>query len=196
MENTIVREFGCMWISFQNQCKWESLILLLFWWMKFCSSGCSQRAMWRITHPVKTGPSRPPSSFWYWGWTHPTPAASGLGQKYCDKQKFKKILYCSDSFVSEDRQLCGIKPLRQTRQGKEKKQRTLQPLAVPAALTLSCSSLCNLCHSEREKQGEIYAMLTLSLCFCTRKRGERGSFANPVRQLDLFATDLSPGGRC
>lgn len=141
--------------------------------MKFCSSGCSQRAMWRITHPVKTGPSRPPSSFWYWGWTHPTPAASGLGQKYCDKQKFKKILYCSDSFVSEDRQLCGIKPLRQTGQGKEKKQRTLQPLAVPAALTLSCSSLCNLCHSEQVKQGEIYAMLTLSLCFCTFKRGTR-----------------------
>lgn len=77
---------------------------------------------------------------------------------------------------------------------KGEKAKDLQPLVLPAALTLSCSSLCNLCHSELEKQGEIYAMLTLSLCFCTFKRGTR--LLRKSTQADLFVTELSPGGRC
>lgn len=63
-------------------------------------------------------------------------------------------------------------------------------------------------HSELEKQGEIYAMLNLYLWFFALLVGEllkatlevlkelsTGYLANPVRQSNLFAAELSPGGR-
>lgn len=152
-------------------------------------SGCDVK-----THLVKAGPSGPINAFPHWGWTHPTIlATSGLGQKYCDKQKLNSIYIAVTVWGLRTVSHIGWKPLRQSRAVKGENARPMlwAPVRSPG-LILQCSTFATCSYRSKKKFKQCWF---LSLHFCSFQR-EWGYFANSIRGVGSVCKGVSPGGRC